>query len=107
MVVLPVLGIRPRRLALLLVVALASAGCALPLRRTCLDGWPIKILQDPQCPRGICGYTCAPDRWRVGDSAAGAIGDPDAEDLEREDAAEDDGQHDFTGVHHRALTTAE
>jgi hypothetical protein len=53
-----------RLLALLLVAGLGAGGCALPLRRTCLDGWPIKILQDPQCPRGICGYTCAPDRWR-------------------------------------------
>lgn len=53
------------RLGLVLVVAVGTGSCALPLRRTCLDGWPIKILQAPECPRGICGYTCAPDRWRV------------------------------------------
>jgi len=51
-----------RLFGVLLMVMCTS--CALPLRRTCLDGWPIKILQDPQCPRGVCGYTCAPDRWR-------------------------------------------
>jgi hypothetical protein len=52
---------------LAIAVALLLAGCAgsrLPLRRICPDGWPIKILQDPTCHRGICGYTCAPDRWR-------------------------------------------
>ena len=49
---------------LFLLIATLSASCALPLRRTCLDGWPVRILQHPQCPRGICGYTCAPDRWR-------------------------------------------
>lgn len=49
---------------LLVVALLMTSGCALPLRKTCGDGWPIKILQDPQCPRGVCGYTCAPDRWR-------------------------------------------
>jgi len=55
------------RLAPLAFVALLAASCTpgrLPLRRVCQDGWPIKILQDPACPRGICGYTCAPDRWR-------------------------------------------
>jgi hypothetical protein len=51
-------------LACLLVALLGSLGCSLPLRRTCLDGWPMKILQNPQCPRGICGYTCDPDRWK-------------------------------------------
>lgn len=50
--------------AIALVAIGATTGCALPLRRVCRDGWPVKILQDPQCPRGICGYTCAPDRWR-------------------------------------------
>jgi hypothetical protein len=62
----------PRR-AVCVLLLLALPGCALPLRRTCLDGWPIRILQDPQCPRGVCGYTCAPDRWRAGQSSA-AIG---------------------------------
>lgn len=55
------------RVVLVLVLAIAAAGCAarLPLRRTCPDGWPLKILQDQNCVRGICGYTCAPDRWRT------------------------------------------
>jgi hypothetical protein len=52
-------------LVTLLTLSFFASGCALPVRRTCLDGWPIRILQSPQCPRGICGYTCAPDRWRV------------------------------------------
>jgi hypothetical protein len=29
----------------------------------CVDGRPLRLLQDPLCPNGICGYTCAPDRW--------------------------------------------
>jgi len=53
------------RLGVAVLVLLLETACALPLRRTCADGWPIKILQDPQCPRGVCGYTCAPDRWRT------------------------------------------
>jgi hypothetical protein len=52
--------------AILVVLLLASCRPArLPMRRICQDGWPIKILQHPECPRGICGYTCAPDRWRM------------------------------------------
>lgn len=54
------------RAGLLVMALVLSTGCALPLRRTCADGWPVKILQDPNCARGICGYTCAPDRWREG-----------------------------------------
>jgi hypothetical protein len=58
---------------LVVLLLVVHVGCAslgrpagrLPLRRTCPDGWPIKILQDPTCPRGICGYTCGPDRWRT------------------------------------------
>jgi hypothetical protein len=57
------------RRAFLLLAVLAASSCALvrsplPLRRICADGWPLKILQDPHCPNGICGYTCEPDRWR-------------------------------------------
>jgi len=29
----------------------------------CHDGAPAKILVDPHCVEGICGVTCAPDRW--------------------------------------------
>jgi len=50
--------------SLVVAVVVVMSGCSLPLRRTCLDGWPMKILQNPQCPRGICGYTCDPDRWK-------------------------------------------
>jgi hypothetical protein len=30
----------------------------------CHDGAPARILVDPHCVQGICGVTCAPDRWR-------------------------------------------
>lgn len=56
------------RTAVLTFVFVLTSSCAssrLPLRRICPDGWPLKILQDPNCHRGICGYTCAPDRWRT------------------------------------------
>jgi hypothetical protein len=60
--------------AILLGLLLASCSPArLPVRRICQDGWPIKILQHPECPRGICGYTCAPDRWRQPHEQAGKV----------------------------------
>jgi hypothetical protein len=31
----------------------------------CADGLPLRLLQDPRCDDGLCGYTCAPDRWRA------------------------------------------
>jgi hypothetical protein len=34
-------------------------------RLDCRDGQPAKILIDPHCQDGICGVTCAPDRWTV------------------------------------------
>ena len=58
---------------LFVVLGLAGPGCV--VRRTielaptsaapryCADGRPVKILQHPDCTGGICGYTCAPDRW--------------------------------------------
>jgi hypothetical protein len=64
-------------LALLAFVALAAAGCtafrhldvdqvrALVGRFDCRDGAPARILVDPHCQQGICGVTCAPDRWTV------------------------------------------
>jgi len=58
----------PRRvwLALAAFLMVVLTACApLPIRRTCPDGWPVKLLQDPTCRYGICGYTCAPDRWRA------------------------------------------
>ena len=53
------------RWLLLLLVCASACAPRLPLRRTCPDGWPLKILQDPGCAQGVCGYTCAPDRWRT------------------------------------------
>lgn len=38
-----------------------------PKRWICLDDLPPFVLQDVRCVDGICGYTCAPDRWQ-GDS---------------------------------------
>jgi hypothetical protein len=59
------------RVLFALVAALAS-GCHpvlkldLPkLPKVCADGWPVKLLLDPHCDEGVCGWTCAPDRWRT------------------------------------------
>jgi hypothetical protein len=30
----------------------------------CRDGAPARILIDVHCLDGICGVTCAPDRWK-------------------------------------------
>jgi hypothetical protein len=67
------------RLGLALAALILTGGCVLvrnpvPWRRICADGWPIKILQDKTCPEGVCGYTCAPDRWRD-DPATAALGE--------------------------------
>lgn len=32
-------------------------------RIDCRDGAPAKILIDVHCQEGICGVTCAPNRW--------------------------------------------
>jgi hypothetical protein len=57
-----------------LLLALLTAGCALDadlksrfhLRSLiCTDGLPVRLLLDARCVDGICGYTCAPDRWRA------------------------------------------
>jgi hypothetical protein len=55
----------------LLVVALAAGGCHPSLARAltpppkvCADGGPIKVLQDPGCEHGYCGWSCEPTRWR-------------------------------------------
>jgi hypothetical protein len=29
----------------------------------CQDGGAARVLIDPNCVDGICGVTCAPDRW--------------------------------------------
>jgi len=63
------------RLALALLLAAASSGaCSVahrvevfpmgaPKHWTCLDGLPVRTLQDVRCLEGVCGVTCAPDRW--------------------------------------------
>jgi hypothetical protein len=55
---------------MVLVAAVMSCGCALRLHvvptRLCQDGLPIRVLVDARCRDGICGYTCAPDRWKDG-----------------------------------------
>jgi hypothetical protein len=30
----------------------------------CHDGAPARLLVDARCRDGICGVSCAPDRWR-------------------------------------------
>jgi hypothetical protein len=57
------------------LLALAASACGglngdltkrLRLRSLiCADGLPLRLLQDPRCTDGLCGYTCAPDRWRA------------------------------------------
>lgn len=36
-------------------------------QQDCRDGSPAKVLVDVHCVDGICGVTCAPDRWRPED----------------------------------------
>lgn len=65
--------------AALVALALAAAAACASLRHLdagieqvraivqandCHDGAPARILVDPHCVQGICGVTCAPDRWR-------------------------------------------
>jgi hypothetical protein len=54
------------------LVVLTASACSLAAREEralrlhsliCADGLPLRVLQDLQCPDGICGYTCAPNRW--------------------------------------------
>jgi len=57
-----------RGLVGVVVVMLTTGGCCHPFptirARWCADGLPVKLLQDPRCPSGVCGWSCAPDRWR-------------------------------------------
>jgi hypothetical protein len=57
---------------LLAVVVLTAAGCSTAIHvdrphlrhaPRCLDGLPVRLLLDRDCPDGICGYTCRPGRW--------------------------------------------
>jgi hypothetical protein len=62
-------------LVLVVVLAVASCSCVADVaihidrlqqmvRTTqCQDGAPARVLVDPHCVDGICGITCAPDRW--------------------------------------------
>lgn len=53
--------------ASVLVLLLVPASCATrAVRRVkCADGLPVRLLLDEACPPdGVCGYTCAPGRWR-------------------------------------------
>ena len=60
------------RSSLLVVIALMSSGCLSvetkfllpPQPLVCRDGRPVFVIQHPECANGVCGYTCAPDRWR-------------------------------------------
>jgi hypothetical protein len=67
-------------IALAAIVALASCGCVAADVRyiqgridrardavrglACQDGAPVRVLVDPACAGGICGVSCAPDRWK-------------------------------------------
>jgi hypothetical protein len=60
----------------ILCLALVSVGCVStleeqtrkfldpPPHNICADGWPLRLIEHPECPHGLCGFTCAPDRWR-------------------------------------------
>ena len=73
---------RPR--LLVLIVALFPLGCAVtvtPATKTphqCPDGLPPKLLLDPGCPSGICGFTCQPGRWGLGGGEKSVPAVPDA-----------------------------
>lgn len=64
-----------RELLVVLGLAGALSGCAvLPLwraPRVCVDGDPPRPLVHPSCPRGLCGYSCLPGRWRLVDGKGG------------------------------------
>ena len=62
------------------VLALGAGGCGGELHRRatdleylrgmvhlldCGDGQPARVLIDGRCRDGICGITCAPNRWKV------------------------------------------
>jgi len=53
---------------ILLLTVLLQMGCATVrgycYPRFCLDGASPKLILDANCLHGICGYSCAPDRWK-------------------------------------------
>ena len=68
------------RLIVVLLAALTAVAClglrhldagidevrTIVRRQDCRDGAPARVLVDPRCVDGICGVTCAPDRWWPG-----------------------------------------
>jgi hypothetical protein len=63
----------------MVLLAFFSCGCASHLRNIgagideiraivekldCHDGAPARFIVDPHCQDGICGVTCAPNRWK-------------------------------------------
>jgi len=54
-----------KRVLLIVLVGMSSCGLEqrVPARRMCPDGWPVKLLLDKECPRGVCGWSCVPGRW--------------------------------------------
>ena len=57
-----------RRLWVVIAVCLLAAGCAVLAAwpKVCADGGPVKVLTDPGCHRGVCGWSCVPGRWGTG-----------------------------------------
>ena len=65
------------RALLLVLVIVAGASCSVthkvevfphgaPKIWVCVDGLPVRVIQDVRCLDGICGYTCEPGRWQGG-----------------------------------------
>lgn len=56
------------RAAAVVVLALVSSACGVHVHlvpaRVCQDGLPSRVLVDVACRDGICGITCAPNRWK-------------------------------------------
>ena len=44
-----------------------------PAALTCRDGRPVRVVVGEACPDGVCGWTCAPDRWRGTDPLTAAF----------------------------------
>jgi len=45
-------------------VRLPGRVCA-PLNGVCRDGLPVRLLVNPSCPDGLCGFSCLPGRWTI------------------------------------------
>jgi hypothetical protein len=68
------------RIVLAVIAAAALASCGVSLHHSatlalpkscreglggCSDGRPVFIIQGLSCDAGICGYTCAANRWEI------------------------------------------